>query len=463
MKKIAAYILLLISATSFAQNAKVEVTAIKPAVTDFGKADGEKTEMKIGKEGGSFTSSDGKVRLLIPEGAISKKITFSIQPTTNPAPNGNGKSYQMEPSGINFPQPLQVIFYYTDNELQGNSAALLGIAMQDEKGRWSSLNKMKADTIAKTLTADIHHFSSYVNYLKAKIDPSSARVKVGGSIRLKITLVSPESVSSEDDDLMPLGVEIKNSPVWSVNGIPKGNSTIGLISVSQDYSAIYQAPAQIPEQNPVAVSVDFKGSSTNINERQFKSLKLVSNITIYGDAYEVKMVAAIIGGSPLAWGGVTTSRDEGSFVVSLEKNKPAVINIRNQMEVMTDNCQKIILNPNSNTGIFHVVGTRQIKITPANPPGQPYPIVELFFIPHPIELTMFKFICPPPPGIKESVKGKMDLSNAYSYMGLMMFKGKPAIPQYIKFIANDKEQIIFESPKDVREIYYKIWVRKIEE
>jgi hypothetical protein len=188
-------------------------------------------------------------------------------------------------------------------------------------------------------------------------------------------------------------------------------------------------------------------------------MRLVSNITVYGDAWEVKMVSAIIGGSPAAWGGVTTNRDEGSFIVSLEKNKPAIINIKNQMEVMTDNCQKIILNPNSNTGIFHVAGSRQIKVTPANPPGQPYPIVEVFFIPYPIELTRFRFICPPPPGARETVTGKIDLSQ----MAMMMFMGKPALPSYIKFIANDQEQVMMESPPGVREIYYKVWVKKIKE
>lgn len=42
-----------------------------------------------------------------------------------------------------------------------------------------------------------------------------------------------------------------------------------------------------------------------------------------------------------------------------------------------------------------------------------------------------------------------------------MFMGQPAIPQYIKFIAKDEEQTILESPRGVREIYYRIWVKKL--
>jgi hypothetical protein len=171
------------------------------------------------------------------------------------------------------------------------------------------------------------------------------------------------------------------------------------------------------------------------------------------------MVSAIIGGSPNAWGGIVTYRDEGSFIVELEKEKPAVTTIKNQMEVMTNNCSKIILNPNSNTGMLHVTGARQIKITPANAPSQPYPVVEIWFIPHPIEVTQFHYTCPPPPGVKNAAIGNIDLSQ----MAMMMFMGKPAIPQYIKFIAKEEEQTILESPPGVKEIYYKIWVTKIKE
>lgn len=163
MKKIIVFIFLFVSVSVSAQNNAAGDTTSKPAITELGKPDGEKTEIKIGKEGGSFTSSDGKIRLVIPAGAVSKKTTFTIQPTTNLMPNGNGKAYQMEPSGVNFQKPLQIIFNYTNAETEGNSTELLAIAMQDEKGQWFSVNKVTTDTVAKTMTAEIQHFSSHVN------------------------------------------------------------------------------------------------------------------------------------------------------------------------------------------------------------------------------------------------------------------------------------------------------------
>src|SRR3979411_2242382 len=119
MRKIFVFTFFIVSVNISAQNNGVGDTATKPAITETGKPDGEKTEMKIGKEGGSFTSSDGKIRLIIPGGVFSKKTSFSIQPTTNPAPNGNGKAYRLEPSGIKFQKPLQIVFYYNGEETKG--------------------------------------------------------------------------------------------------------------------------------------------------------------------------------------------------------------------------------------------------------------------------------------------------------------------------------------------------------
>ena len=352
--------------------------------------------MKIGKEGGSLTSSDGKIRLIIPEGAVSKKTTFSIQPTTNLMPNGNGKAYQMEPSGINFQKPLQIIFYYTDAETEGNSPELLAIAMQDDKGQWSAPNKITTDTVAKIITAEILHFSSYVLYAVASIYPESARLKVNGSLRLRITNIININ-DGVDAPFLATKNNYKSADEWSVNGIPKGNGTVGLISVSQNYTAIFKAPAQVPSQNPVAVSVQ-EPYFTEAYSR-WNVYKLVSNITIYdGDAYEVIMESVIKSGGKDVWGGIRTAIDKGSFIVSLENNKPAVINIINNLEVMTNDCKNKILNPTTCTGLLHVAGIKDFKVTPANPPGQPYPTVEIWFVPFPIEFSVVQFLCPPPPG-----------------------------------------------------------------
>ena len=464
MKKIIVFILLFVSVNASAQNIAVTDTVIRFGVTEKGKPDGEKAENEISKDGGSLQSSDGKVELIFPAGAVTKKTAISIQPVTNHAPNGSGKAYQMEPSGINFQQPVQIIFHYTDEETEGSLPDLMGIAMQDDKGLWSPLDKVALDTSLKTIKADINHFSSYINYARARIKPSSAKVKVNGSLRLKIIYtVDPY------DDLSPIPlhgtteVEVNPNEVWSVNGIPNGNSTIGLISVSQNKSAIFKAPAQVPDQNPVAVSVQavFK-SSTRYNNKT-----LVSNILIYGNAYEVKMVTSTKGGTIKSWGGIKTSKDEGSFIVSLDRNKPAVINIKNNFEVITDNCTKTILNPTTCTGPIHVAGIKQIKLTAANPPGQPYPIVEIWFMQYPVELTRFNYTnCPPPPGFKGGpAKAKIDFTNWRVAMALLPMLNRPALPHYLKFEAKEGEYVFpdYNYGSEGGNLYLKFSVKQIKD
>lgn len=464
MKKIIVFIFLFVSVNASAQNIAVTDTVIRFGVTEKGKPDGEKAENEISKDGGSLQSSDGKVELIFPAGAVTKKTTISIQPVTNHAPNGSGKAYQMEPSGINFQQPVQIIFHYTDEEIEGSLPDLMGIAMQDDKGLWSPLDKVALDTVSKTVKATISHFSYYISYLTAKINPSSAKVKVNGSLRLRITSISS---GNNDDDLMSLGMEIRNSPIWSVNGISNGNSTVGLISVLQNFSAIYKAPSQVPEQNPVAVSVEFKVSKGGINGKFFKSLKLVSNILIYDNAYEVKMVTSTKGGTIKSWGGLKTSKDEGSFIVSLDRNKPAVINIKNNFEVITDNCTKTILNPTTCTGPIHVAGIKQIKLTAANPPGQPYPIVEIWFMPYPAEVTRFNYTnCPPPPGFKGGpAKAKIDFTNWRVAMALLPMLNRPALPHYLKFEAKEGEYVFpdYNYGSEGGNLYLKFSVKQLKE
>ena len=43
------------------------------STTAFGKADGKEITKEIGKEGGKIVSEDGKMELIFPEGALSKK------------------------------------------------------------------------------------------------------------------------------------------------------------------------------------------------------------------------------------------------------------------------------------------------------------------------------------------------------------------------------------------------------
>jgi len=432
------------------------------APTEIGKPSGELIKQIIGPAGGGLTSSDNKVELNIPAGALSSETMITIQSFTNPGENGVGMCYSFEPSGTQFHLPVQLVLHYTNEQLNGDSPNLMTICTQNEKGVWYRLRKVTLDTAAKIITGNINHFSLWALRWYSVLEPDNNSVKVSKSVSIFFWFypIDGEGTAEDARDMVNdmFGSDFSKPRTWSVNGIAGGNSEVGTIESNAARWAHYTAPANIPDQNPVEVMIEIAGG--NIGPGDYENYKKKCKITVYDDRYQVNMTALLKGGSPKAWTGEVTYKDEGSFIVSLEKNSnPALINIKNKLELFTNNCTKTILNPATCTGLLHVVGARQIKVTPANPPVQPYRIVEIWFLPHPIELTRYTQTCPPPPGIKESVTATIDLSQ----MAMMMFMGKPAIPQYIKFIANDEEQIILESPRGISEIYYKIWVKKIKE
>ncbi len=355
----------------------------------------------------------------------------------------------MEPSGVNFQKSLKIIFNYTENDTEGNSPELLGIAMQDEKGQWFSLNKTVTDTVAKTLTAGIRHFSSYVNFSRAKINPASARVKVNGSRRLQIVGAFTDD-TDEDAELIPLFIEYP-AMNWSVNEIPNGNSSIGIISASHSGSAIFRAPAQIPQQNPVVVTVKEYNTSSFLNRYQVS--KLVSNITIYDGDYEVKMITTMDApaGSML---GAVKYKDYGSFIISLNKKEAKITEIVNKNAEWTYNGKCTVVPLRAGSGTINIIALQSIKLIPAASPGD-NPWIEIFFVRSPTIMPLLQFTCP-----KVNAPGTFTTTSAgANAIGSMI----PAFPMSIKFEAKEGEQTILKIGEEGGETYVKFTVKQIKE
>ena len=87
-----------------------------------------------------------------------------------------GKAFRLEPIGIEFLQPVQLVFHYSEKEMEEGSPQLMGIAFQDEKGVWYGLRDFKLDTVAKTITGNITHFSDWVREMACQFG-SKRRVR----------------------------------------------------------------------------------------------------------------------------------------------------------------------------------------------------------------------------------------------------------------------------------------------
>ena len=471
MKKIIALAFLFHNVTAFAQNETAEDTASKPIITAVGKPVGKKTAFKVTKEGGSLKSSDGLVQLIIPDGAVAKKTNISIEPITNLLTNGNGPAYRFEPSGILFKKPVQVIFHFDEEEIKDSMQLLMGIAMQDNIGQWFGLKNSVLDSIAKTISGNINHFSDWGRYDKIKIDPSYARLKVNKTRSLTITHVASEDddlieplTSGSDDMLSPLiKRKIPWRAVWMANEIVNGNATEGKISVISKTSINYKAPASLPPKNPVAVTADLTGIvfRTKIKGQltTFEKLRLVSNILIFDDAYEVTMISEIQDPGAGTNLGAATYKDTGSFVISLNGREARIIervnrNTNADLGYLGGCCWnfKIIKN---GTGNIHIAGAPVVKVTPPSAPGKSA-IVEVRFNRIPAIFPTFQVTCQCP-----GDKKPMNFTNAQGIV--MMSRFLRADPEYIKFEAKEGEQTILEHGQPGGQVYTKFTVKHIKE
>lgn len=462
MKTIIALLLFYLPAS--AQNNAAEDTATKPLITAVGKPAGKKTEIKINKDDAILRSSDGVVELIIPEGAVPKKTVISIEPVTNLMLNGNGKAYRLEPSGIEFKKPLQLIFHYDDEEIKDSMQLLMGIAMQDNSGQWFNLNKFTLDTVAKTISGSITHFSTWTNFERIKLYPSYARLKVKKIMSLTIDLISSEG---EDDllsdltDLAPLKRKVRRlwTTTWKANGVVNGNSITGKIDAATEKAATYKAPDNVPNQNPVAVTADLKGLNYKYRGTTFTNLRLVSNVLIYDDAYEVTMISEVQDPSGVCM-GASTYKDTGSFVVSLAGSTARLIERVNRntsafLNYSGGRCwDYTVLKPG--TGNIHIAGTPVIKVTPPSAPGK-NAWIEISFSRVPAVFPLFRITCK----CDDAPGGPFTSTNAQGIV--MMAKFLRADPELIKFEAKEGEQVIIEHGQPGDLLYAKFTVKQLRE
>ena len=241
----------------------------QPQATAPGTPNGTATTATIGAAGGTLASDDGLFAIDIPAGALSSDTTVTIQPITNTAWGGVGNGYRLEPNGLTFAQPIDLVFDVAPEILAETAPAFLDVAVQNSAGFWYVLKNRTYDDVDGTLTCTTTHFSDYSNIEGVQIRPGSATVGTSGTVSLYVRICTRETIAGDpdltalvyacDDELAPLST-ISN---WSVNGISGGNNTVGRVASTGTFAARYTAPASVPQNNPVAVSVEtnFAGAS----------------------------------------------------------------------------------------------------------------------------------------------------------------------------------------------------------
>ena len=430
MKKMLFLSMLFLSSGAFSQidstSALTDTSKIKfiePSdSTGFGAPDGTLASEQIGPAGGKIVSDDGRIELIFPPGAVIESTSISIQPTTNPAPNGAGKAYQFEPSGIQFKKPVQIIFHYSEDEAETCPPDLMGLAMQDHAGKWSLIDYDDWDSAAKALKGFIHHFSGFSNINKLKMWAYREDLLVGDATPVEIFDVSRIFVNKETGEAsFDYGVLDRKAPIlWFVNGIEDGNSSIGTIKkkLAFQYSttekngygkiAFYHAPRYLPKQNPAFIRADvyvFSGKQKVYN--RVRSLRC--KIDIY-DKYKITILYK--GPSSLECGAEL--EDASNFTVKFYTNKkPEISEVTNPEPKLTKqpDCSgqsrggrsasyTLTYDPEGCQGPVHVWSNRLTgygMLTSAQTLTPPDITIE--FVPNIVRIMNGKIHYPPTPGV----------------------------------------------------------------
>ncbi|RRB06308.1 hypothetical protein [Larkinella rosea] len=279
--------------------------------TEVGQPQGQSISKTIGPEGGTLASVDGKVKLTLPAGALSKATSITIQPITNHAPNGVGLAYRFSPDGTQFAKRATLSFQYEKADISVNDPDVFGVAFQGSDKSWSGVSGVSVDTVARQITVSMAHFSDWSPFEMARlkwIDLEGGPVKdsyveLGASTNLEVsnpvTVVPlPETPGQGNGNNESLIIDVVK---WSVVG-GDANGTIRSTGTELGqgidlYKAAYTAPRTYPPSDPITVvaEVTFKNST--------KKLYLLKRILIGKDYF-----TGTFGGEPFNWGTLSYMR-----------------------------------------------------------------------------------------------------------------------------------------------------------
>ncbi len=134
---------------------------VPPVLRDSGVPTGEPSGASIGPNGGTLSSGDGGVTIVVPPGAVTSPTSFSIQPITSTALGAVAGAYRIKPDGGTLAAPVTVVLRGPERYAAGTSIEGLGISYQDATGFWFPVKGVVRDARANTLTVTTTHFSDW--------------------------------------------------------------------------------------------------------------------------------------------------------------------------------------------------------------------------------------------------------------------------------------------------------------
>ncbi|GAB3264550.1 hypothetical protein GCM10027347_31680 [Larkinella harenae] len=266
--------------------------------TKVGQAQGAATRKTIGPEGGTISTPDGNVQLVLPAGAVSKATEISIQPITNENPHGLAQAYRFSPEGLKFNKPATLTFQYDPQTVSVPNAENFGIAYQRENAVWYDVAGASVNTSKHEISVPMEHFSDWTPYELAQFD--FAVINPGGSLSKGFTVQCGESIDLYAGLLTynsNYPKDAKEKPLKQTKGFGKNWQLIGEGKLVERPSngATYTAPGKVPKQNPVLVTTEltFEGKKFKLilTQKIFIGLETYFDLSVHNIPQETTAFA----------------------------------------------------------------------------------------------------------------------------------------------------------------------------
>ncbi|RZM30581.1 MAG: hypothetical protein EOO88_00010 [Pedobacter sp.] len=234
----------------------------------------------IGAQGGTISSDNGSLTLDIPSGALSATTTITIQAVENTLPGSHGQSFKISPENVAFLKPITIRSSYEGIDMEGTHPELLRMAFQTAEGYYYVSPTSELDPVNKTIATQSTHFSTWTVFECYRLSsPNSVLPNGTAELRLKTYVpIGPLGATGErmlgdyieTDDQDP----ILASAIWRLSGE-------GDIS-PKERGCTYTAPGDVPNQNPITVSVELTGNFLGARPGKIQKLILLKPIAIEG-------------------------------------------------------------------------------------------------------------------------------------------------------------------------------------
>ena len=138
----------------------------------------------IEPSGGTFTSSDQKVTLEFPSGALSERTEITVKAKTGAVADEGavpGSIYEFGPD-VEFDKPVLLTIKYDTSELPDSALGSLMCIAKFNGTAWNPIFNSSVDETQNTVTAEINSFSDYAAYsFFARLEPDSTECAPGGN------------------------------------------------------------------------------------------------------------------------------------------------------------------------------------------------------------------------------------------------------------------------------------------